>query len=107
MPGRHHEQMTIVAAVRVWHDEDGWGVVDSPDTPGGCWVHYSHVAMAGWRSLTPGQLVELDYESALQDGYAFRATCVWPHGTRPDPPPEAAPGPSAAYRSSLTISFDD
>lgn len=24
-----------VGTVRTWHDEEGWGVIDSPETPGG------------------------------------------------------------------------
>ena len=31
----------VRAQVREWHEDLGWGVLDSPDTPGGCWVHYS------------------------------------------------------------------
>jgi cold shock protein len=31
-----------------WHDDDGWGVVESPETPGG-WVHFSHVDLQGYR----------------------------------------------------------
>ena len=43
--------MTTVGTVRRWHDEEGWGVIDSPDTPGGCWAHYSNVAVTGHESL--------------------------------------------------------
>lgn len=25
--------------VRMWNDDDGWGVIDSPHIPGGCWAH--------------------------------------------------------------------
>lgn len=35
--------MQSVGTVRVWHTEEGWGVVDCPDTPGGCWVQFSHL----------------------------------------------------------------
>ncbi|UWZ40222.1 cold shock domain-containing protein [Dactylosporangium roseum] len=58
--------------------EEGWGVLDSPETPGGCWTHFSAVAMEGFRSLEPGQSVRLEWESPGQDGYAFRATHVVP-----------------------------
>ena len=27
--------------VRFWHDDEGWGVLDCPSTPGGCWTHFS------------------------------------------------------------------
>jgi CspA family cold shock protein len=29
------------ATVREWHDDLGWGVLDSPETPSGCWTHFS------------------------------------------------------------------
>ncbi|MGI8701473.1 MAG: hypothetical protein ACR2JU_09765 [Nocardioidaceae bacterium] len=28
--------MTSRATVRTWHDDEGWGVLDLPETPGGC-----------------------------------------------------------------------
>ena len=37
------EGVQSVGTVRVWHTEEGWGVIDCPDTPGGCWVHFSHL----------------------------------------------------------------
>jgi cold shock protein len=66
------------ATVRVWHAEDGWGVLDCPETPGGCWAHFSHVEMDGYKSLTPGQQVELEMEAVRQDGFDFRALRVIP-----------------------------
>lgn len=63
--------------VRVRHQEEGWGVVDSPDTPGGCWVHFSDVVMNGYRSLEAGEDVGFDFEVAEQDGFRFRAVRVF------------------------------
>ncbi len=74
---------TTTGRVREWHDEDGWGVIDSPETPGGCWAHFAHVLVAGYKSLEPGQTVELVYEAPGQDGYSFRAVEVWPVGETP------------------------
>jgi CspA family cold shock protein len=68
----------IVGVVRVWHGDDGWGVVDSPQTPGGCWVHFSVVDVPGYHELRAGQQVLLELEDADQDGYAYRATHVGP-----------------------------
>ncbi|MGW6695347.1 cold-shock protein [Rhodococcus sp. NPDC054953] len=62
--------------VREWHAERGWGVLDSPATPGGCWAHYSNIDGTGFRALTVGATVDLDWERAEQDGYSFRATRV-------------------------------
>jgi len=54
--------MRTTGTVREWHDDEGWGVIDSPDTPGGCWAHFSVVDMQGYRGLTYGSRVLLDAE---------------------------------------------
>lgn len=64
------------------------------------------MATDGFRSLAPGQDVELEWEAAEQDGYPFRTTRVWPRGQVPVAPAPTAPD-SDAYRSSLTITYDD
>jgi CspA family cold shock protein len=64
--------------VRVWHDDDGWGVVDSEETPGGCWAHFSVVDMPGYRALRAGQQVLLEWQQGAQDDFAYRATLVEP-----------------------------
>ncbi|MGH3326748.1 MAG: cold shock domain-containing protein [Streptomycetales bacterium] len=64
--------------VRCWDDEPGLGVVDSADTSGGCWVHWSVVDVDGFRRLVAGQGVWLEWESGWQDGYDYRATRVTP-----------------------------
>jgi len=46
--------MTSTGKVREWHDDHGWGVIDSPETPGGCWAHSSAVLVAGYKTLAPG-----------------------------------------------------
>jgi cold shock protein len=77
-PDESSRVQQVVGVVRVWHGEEGWGVVDAPETPGGCWVHYSVVEVPGHRELRAGQQVLLDAEAADQNGYAFRATRVEP-----------------------------
>ena len=94
----------IDATVREWHDDVGWGIVVAPETPGGCWVHYSAIDVDGYRSLSGVTDVRLDYESAKQDGYRFRAVRVAVPG-RASATPDEQP-PSAAYRSSR-IEWDD
>jgi CspA family cold shock protein len=66
------------AVVREWHHEDGWGVLDCRETPGGCWAHFSHVEMDGYKSLTAGQRVELEWEAFRQEGFEYRAVLVTP-----------------------------
>lgn len=83
---------TIQAAsgvVRTWDDDEGWGVIDSDATPGGCWAHFSVIEMPGYRSLAVGDRVELDVEAASYEGYDFMATRVRPDGA-PTTDPEAS-----------------
>jgi CspA family cold shock protein len=70
-----------VAGVVKWFDEaEGWGELNAPEVPGGCFVHYSNVQMDGYRALRAGQQVRFSFEEPgfLQDGYRFRAINVWP-----------------------------
>lgn len=97
--------METTGTVRTWNDEEGWGVIDADQTPGGCWAHFTHVAVPGWRSLKPGSGVTLVWEAAEQDGFTFRATRVWPVGTQPSPENPPADG-GDAYRSGLAIRLD-
>ena len=95
--------MTTNGTVREWHDDEGWGVIDSAATPGGGWAHFSVVAVTGYRTLEPGSPVVFEWSSPGQDGYPFRVTRVWPDGA--DPAPTNAETGSA-YSSSLTLNFD-
>ena len=74
----------VLATVRVWHQDEGWGILDSPETPGGCWTHFSCIDMPGYKSLTEGQAVELDWEVPAggdYEGYRFFASRVKPYCT--------------------------
>ena len=97
--------MAVEARAREWHDEEGWGVVEAPETPGGCWVHFSHVDLAGYRSLTGVDTVELEFREVPQDGYRFTAVRVRVPGQPAGAPP--ASGADGAYASTLTLEFDD
>ncbi|MGY6020367.1 cold shock domain-containing protein [Streptomyces spinosirectus] len=70
----------VIATVREWYDEEGWGVLDSPETPGGCFGHFAHVQMPGFRTLSAGQQVDLIWEAPgfQQDGYDYRALSIVP-----------------------------
>lgn len=57
--------------VVVWHAEEGWGVLRTPDGLD-VWCHFSQLEMEGYRSLEPGQRVSFDYETPGQDGYEGR-----------------------------------
>ncbi|MEU8694158.1 cold shock domain-containing protein [Streptomyces sp. NPDC048665] len=70
----------VTATVRERRDEGGWGALDSPETPGGCRGHYSHIQLDGFRTLSLGQLVDLQWEAPgfKQDGYSHRAVNIAP-----------------------------
>ncbi|MER5462033.1 cold shock domain-containing protein [Streptomyces sp. NPDC002668] len=70
----------VAATVREWRDEEGWGVLDCAETSGGCFGHYSVIQMAGFRTLSPGQRVDLSWEAPgfKQDGYDYRAVSIVP-----------------------------
>ena len=93
-----------VGVVREWHDEDGWGVLDSDETPGGCWAHFSHLHMAGFRRAAPGQRVTSTHEQVAQDGFDFRAVDVTIDGV-PRVETELQP-PGPGYQSRLIIDWD-
>jgi len=57
-----------------WDDEQGRGIVETPDLPGECWVDAS-VLRAGVPALRAGQVVDLEWEE--RDG-GFRAVGVVP-----------------------------
>ena len=63
--------MSVAATVRTWYADEGWGVLDSDATPGGCWTHFSALDLDGDRSLSPGDEVQLVAESPGQDGLAL------------------------------------
>ena len=77
----------VSATVREWHEDFGWGVLDSAQTPGGCWTHFSAVVttvlssgggltVSEYARLSVGESVDLQWEVPGQDGYDFRAVTV-------------------------------
>lgn len=101
------DPVAVRAVVRVWNDHEGWGVLDSPATPGGCWAHFSALDVGGYATAAAGQKARLVYERAQQDGFDWRAVSVLLDGVPPRADeaesPEEAGG---AYSSDLNITFD-
>lgn len=67
------------ATVKFWSDEEGWGVLFSPEIDEDIWAHFSAIDGPGYRALTVGQEVTCKIEDLggpVQDGYRFRATYV-------------------------------
>lgn len=102
----------VVGHVESWSDEDGWGVLRAPDGRS-IFCHYSHVDLAGHRTLTPGSAVYFDYEEPGQDGCDARVlTAALPAVTSGvnlplTRPPGYAAEESTAYDSGLAIVWDD
>ncbi len=97
----------VRGTVRSWDAEQGWGVVDSSQTPGGCWVSASAVVMPGAAALVPGSGVELTWVDADQDGYLYRALSVRPDGVDPGyERPVAAQAGSGAEAGAWSSAFD-
>lgn len=84
------KRAAVPGVVREWHTGEGWGVIDSTETPGGCWAHFSDLDMTGYKELSAGEHVALRWEPADQDGFNYRAVYVVPssqlawHAYRPD-----------------------
>jgi cold shock protein len=97
--------MASVGSVRIYFPDEGWGVIDGLDVPGGCWVSFSAIQMDGYRSLGVGQKISFTFERANQDGFSFRAVKVW-IGAEP-PNGEGITKSSDAYGSSLDLVVDD
>lgn len=73
-----HVTDPVRGIVKFWRAEKGWGGIESDETPGDVWVHFSAIDMPGYRELSAGQPVEFRYEPAIQDSWRFRATWVRP-----------------------------
>lgn len=67
--------MTL-GTVRFWLSDEGWGVIDSDETPGGCFALFSQLEMQGYRSLDAGQTVEFDPVQRQQDEFSYVAMHV-------------------------------
>jgi cold shock protein len=52
----------VIATVREWSDEAGWGILSCDEAPGDIFVHFSNIQMDGNKTLKPGQQVEVEVE---------------------------------------------
>lgn len=76
-PWRYIGRM-MSGVVRNWDRDEGWGVIDSPETPGGCWAIFAVIEMPGLKTLTAGDRVDFEWVTPGQDGFAYAATRVVP-----------------------------
>ena len=62
--------------VRLWMD-DGWGVIDVPEVPGGCWAEAAVVeGLDGTNGLRSGQTVDVDWTTPGPEDYDAKAVRV-------------------------------
>jgi CspA family cold shock protein len=77
----------VSGVVREWHEDEGWGVIDSVETPGGCWAHFTAIespiiessegmTASEYKVVMTGDSVDLIWEQPGQDGFDFRAVTV-------------------------------
>jgi hypothetical protein len=79
---------TASGTVRLWMADEGWGVIDSPDLPGGCWFEAAVVEdLEAGRTLRAGQVVDVEWTTPGRNDHPCRATRV---GMRDDL--QATPG---------------
>jgi len=63
--------------VRLWMDDEGWGVIDLPDQPRGCWADASVVeGLDGSSSLRAGQTVDVQWTTPGPEEYDTTAVRV-------------------------------
>jgi len=106
LPSGTIQEVTTAGTVRFWQAQDGWGIIDSEQTPGGCWAHCSVVAVDGYKTLKPGQAVVLEWEPGQQDGFSYRALRAWPADRNPAATQFTPPAAPQGYCSTLTITAD-
>ncbi len=68
--------ITTSGTVKVWHADQGWGVLTSPFVSDEVWAHFSAIEGTSYRDLIDGEAVEFRYRRAHQDGYAYLAVSV-------------------------------
>jgi len=72
----------VRGTVKSWDDEEGWGVLVSPDVPGDVFAHFSHIDAEGFRDLEEGAPVDFEYEELPggqdedEEVYYYRATRI-------------------------------
>jgi len=65
-----------VGTVKAWSEDEGWGILSSPDVPGDVFAHFSDIKGGGYRTLAVGERVEFRFVRRPQDDYDFVATVV-------------------------------
>jgi len=82
-----------IGTVKYWRDNKGSGVITCAElAPWDVWCHFAQIEMPGYKTLTPGQRVEVEWYWTIQDSFRFRAARVRPLSDAESPAPDVAPG---------------
>ena len=66
-----------VGTVKWWSDEKGYGAIAIDTlTPSDVWCHFSQIDDEGYRQLTPGERVEVDYCRMDRESFKYVALRV-------------------------------
>ncbi|MFD9662880.1 cold shock domain-containing protein [Rhodococcus sp. NPDC059968] len=97
--------MTTTGVVRSWSIQEMHGIIDSDETPGGCWTLFHSVAVEGFPSLREGQQVEFEWDAldSPMHGCNFYTIRAWPSGREP----YVAPPSDSPFSSHLWLTFPD
>ncbi|GAC55288.1 hypothetical protein HGA01_20250 [Gordonia amicalis] len=107
--------MSSTGFVRVWHFSKGWGVFDSPDTPGGVYADAQSLRLLAVADLNdplasmglrPGTEVEFVWSDAADDpleGLRYEVQQAWPIGVAATPPSP----PAGAFSTTFWTSEGD
>jgi CspA family cold shock protein len=77
--GEGHAGAVEHGTVAFWHDEEGWGAIQTPDREGVGFVLFADVRVPGYRTLVPGERVDFEWlDDFHQDGCQWRVAWVKP-----------------------------
>ena len=63
--------------VKWWRDAKGYGVISVPElAPWDIWCHFSVIEAEGFRTLTPGESVEVEYYRFNRESFKYVARSV-------------------------------
>jgi cold shock protein len=70
----------VIATVREWSDEEGWGILSADEVPGDIFADFSNIQMDGYKSLKLGEHVEIEVVGpvVLVEGCRYAASVVRP-----------------------------
>ena len=97
--------MATNGVVRSWNIEEMQGIIDSDETPGGCWTLFHSVAVEGFPALREGQQVEFEWNALdnPMNGCNFATIRAWPAGSEP----YVAPPSDSPFSSHVWLTFPD